>query len=366
MPHTNHMKRELISPLEVWAVFTSFYIGTRLFISPSIEITGTDAWLSDLVTILPALLFVPLLVLVHRYYPHQSLIISARTAFGRFFGTLFSFFWVWLPLYLGAMVLRFVADFLIAMIYPMVSPGTLNILAISVATYAAWLGPEVIARFALLLLPWLILGLAGMIFLALPLLDVCHLLPLFQASAGDFLRQMLNLGTYPFAEAILLITLLTYTPQQADPKKPVIWAVVTCLIIFALRDFVTIGIFGSSLSAKVLFPFFAVVRAEQLGVYLDRLDVSFVLVWLCFSLIKLTICLFLAARHLAEWAGFPDYRTILPPVTLFGLGFSLLIWRNFLGLSDFLDKIYPIFLLPWAIGYPVLLIIRAKQKQPSG
>ncbi|MDD2420664.1 MAG: endospore germination permease [Heliobacteriaceae bacterium] len=357
------MKKAFVSPLQIWTLFVGTGIGANLIFSPGVTFTQQDAWLGPLFAGTAGLVYVPLLTGLRYAYPGQSLVIAGRTACGKITGTLLAFFWVWFPLHLYVLALMNISYLLSHLVYPNTPPVVFNLLAAIVTGYAAWLGPEVIARFTVLILPWLLAGLAGLTVLTLPTIDYLYFLPVGQTSFGDFARQGLGLFAFPFSESVLLVAFLAHVPLKTNLNRTLLSSFITVSLVLSLVTTLMIGTLGPGIIADKISPLFSVVRYAGLGHYLDRLDAAFMPVWLGFVTIKMALCLYIFSRHLSEWAGFTGHRLIVPPAALLGLGFSLVFLKNLVEGFVIIDKVYFLYLVPWALGYPILLLLLAKYRR---
>ncbi|ABZ83093.1 spore germination protein, putative [Heliomicrobium modesticaldum Ice1] len=361
------MRKELISSTQVFALATIFLLGSWIILTPSSRITKQDAWIGSLLLGLPACGYALLLSAVKDLYPGENLIGLSRKAFGQRIGSILAVFWLWFPLHLAALVLNNLTSLLMYQIYPTASAITLSLPLIIVIAYSAALGPEVIARFALILLPLIIAGLLAIYGLAIPLFDAHHLFPLLEASTGDFLRQGLAGFSFPFAEMILLFPFLAHAPKDRSLLRPLLSAVILSTLLFALRDMIAIAVFGQAEVDTLLFPLFSVVLHEELGIFLDRLDVAFIPVFFFSSLIKGMICFYSFIEHLTDWLGAKERSLLIPPAALLTVGLSLFVYEHLLDVFDFANKAYALYLLPWALGFPLgALILRYRKKvKPS-
>ncbi|BDG61550.1 GerAB/ArcD/ProY family transporter [Caldinitratiruptor microaerophilus] len=316
---------------------------------------GRDAWLSVLVgamAALPVVLVVSALASRHR---GLSLVEVGQTLLGPWPGRMLGLVWPAFFIFLCSLVIRNVMDFLGMAILRGTPPLFIGASMALLAAYAVYDGIEVLARIGgLAAFVYFASGAVG-ILLVLNQADFRSALPAVEAG----LRAVWD-GALPslgwFGESVILGFLL---PHVEPPRMGLRWALGGYAVAagwLSLVTFLSIVVFGPSLTAMSTYPIFVLVQQVRIGQFFERVEVVLVSVWLTGMFVKVALCLWAAGMGVGHALGIP-YRpqTVL---VLAGVALGLTqVWAGFPAEANWGVEQWTRITFPLELGVPLLLLV---------
>ena len=306
------MIKERISSRQFTWLIVSVLVSTSSILIPGIIIfnANQNAWLALLLATAVVTVGIMLNLSLAKLFPRQAIFQYAQIILGPWFGKLISLFYGLTCLYMAAICLSVITQF-IKLTILQETPLWPLVLGLSfLAVYSAWLGIEPLARANDLIFPFTIL------FFFIPFLmtisegEAYRALPVYQLNIREILK-----GAFPgiacLAEVffVLILAPAINKPEelQSASIKGVLLAglfmtVVTQTIVFVL------GIYRASVY------FFPVLRIAQEIIVLDVFEgfASILLsAWLLLNSIKMGVFIYCYAICTAEAVGRKNYRAIL-------------------------------------------------------
>nr|WP_236588251.1 GerAB/ArcD/ProY family transporter [Tumebacillus amylolyticus] len=222
-----------------------------------------------------------------------------------------------------------------------------------VAAFYAWKGIEGISRVSLVLWSWLAVGLVALLVLNLnwmrpdkifPLLGY-GVMPLITGS-GLFLSVFVN---------ILILTL--FCSRLRNPKEVRSIGYISTILIGLTYMLVTMAflmVFSPEAAMRSPFPLYQLGRLIYIGRFIQRLEASFVFIWVVMAVIKMAVTLFMSTYLIATAFRMPVYRPLVAAVTL--IVFDLSYYpRSFVETVSFNNKY--IVAWSWSIVIVVPLLV---------
>ena len=263
------------------------------------QLAGPVAWVTPVVAF-P--LLVGLAALIFRVLKNTQLgeglsLVTIRVL-GNFFGKALVLVWsAWLIFHAG-FTLRSGADRFVATVYTNSQPWPFVAIMAVLGLITSLGRAKTLARSAELFRPMMVVVLLLIILFALPDLELNYLLPvtlddaLPVLSGGIIVTDVISLAI--FASAFLK----GYKDSQL-PKTGhfVIFFIISC-ILASLICAITIGLFGSTLTARLSYPFFSLVRDETIVFTMERVEALVVGLWVLPDFILISIELIIASDNL--------------------------------------------------------------------
>ena len=246
----------------------------RLYPALSAQAAGKAAWLSVLLALPP--------LLGYTFFLSRlpcGLCELSEQGLGRRFGRtaeLLLGFWLLLE---ASFTLRAGAERMILALFPSAGPG-LFVICMGLLALIAALGPlRSLLRFARMVLPFMLAGLALVLISALGSADLSELWPLRLRDLSGALR-----GTLPVLDTLGLGLYLPWLllPRGLPGKRFRDWALwlgEMSLLFLGLAAAI-LGHFGAELSAGLSLPFFTLVRNLVFSRSLERLEALVVALWI--------------------------------------------------------------------------------------
>jgi spore germination protein KB len=78
--------------------------------------------------------------------------------------------------------------------------------------------------------------------------------------------------------------------------------------------------------------------------------------------IKISICIYAAAKALSQVFGIGDYRKLVTAVTTFSVVLSVWVYENQLEMFEWAQKVWPYYSIPFQVVIPFILFVLSLKK----
>lgn len=311
-----------------------------------------DAWAAALLAAVGAALITFVIGGLAPKFEDQTVIQYAQELLGSFLGKAVSLIYLVVFLFMAAVDVRIYGEVLVTGFIPE-TPLLFVISTMVIASaYAVYEGIEVIARSAEFIFP-LFLGMLFVTLLAaIPSMDIGRLQPVLARGTKPVLIGSIT----PISMVLQMMTLPFLLPRTRQPQRGVktaIWSVVLAALLLMVSAIVTIGVLGSDLAERSVFPFFVLARTIRLTDFLERLEALVVFPWGFGLFIGVAVYLYCGAKGLTQVFGLKDYRPLIPPMAIIWIAMALHLSSDMVELAKFLQ--------PHTIGPFALLLIGVPQ-----
>ena len=133
------------------------------------------------------------------------------------------------------------------------------------------------------------------------------------------------------------------------------------ILLTSLRNLLVLG---SETLSGLLFHSTMAVSLIRLG-FLQRLEMTVVIVFLVCVFIKVSICIFAVCNGVSKVFGFDDYKFIATPVALLMLSFSFFVYKSTMESQFFASNIWPYYSFPFQVIIPLIIFIVAEIRSRS-
>ncbi len=359
------MRKEQITDKEGICILTIFIMGSTLILGVGVEAKNA-AWIAVSIGII---MVIPMIFVYSRIlslFPGRDLFDILSIAFGKFFGKVFAFLYIWYAFHLGALVIRNFGEFIntitlpeTPMLVPMLFLGAVGI-------FAARSGVEVLGRTSAYLFPILIFILVAVNILAIPQFRFNNLKPVLAEGFAPVIKGGFAAFSFPFAESILFIGILFTLKTKKSPRKVYFTSVFfagAVIVLLSIRNIVILG----ELLGKSYFPSHVAVSRIAVGEFLQRIEISVSFVFAVCAFVKSTVCLLVASKGISKVFNLNDYRSIVIQTGLLMTLFADTVYKNTMEMNYWVHKVYAYYAFPFQVIIPLIVwvILEVKKRKES-
>jgi spore germination protein KB len=297
----------------IWILFTvEVVMAVWLRVSPAIEVSRQDAWISMLVAGMIGAAITYLVVQLSVLHPGQSLAVFSRKLLGRWVGGLLVLPYLVAWYILAGDVLRSFADFVHLILLDRTPLWVIMLLMAGMMTaMTVYIGMNGIARFCEIAGPLTLVTLVVSFLFNAGNADLANLLPVF---ADTGWRNILK-ASYPpasfFGESFLLLVIVSMLQHPGKALKRSMTSLLMTVALVLASTVTVLLVFGPNVSAKMRFPYFMLVRSINILDFVQNVDIFVLCIWVFGVCAKISFYLFLASSEMAHCLGVKDWRRIV-------------------------------------------------------
>ncbi|HWI60666.1 MAG TPA: endospore germination permease [Symbiobacteriaceae bacterium] len=326
---------------------------------------GPDAWIAILLGSLFGNLMLWVLLRQAAVRPQFTPIERLQSAFGPVAGAIAGVCYLLLFLYDTMVSTRMYAGLLVSQPMPETPTEAFVFMLIFAAAYAAWKGPEVVARVGEFMTPLIFLGLAVVLVFGINQMDPRSLKPVLAYGWGQVLRAAL-FSTFVHVE---LAALLMFVPLVRDPRRMVRAGVLGSLsagMVTVVAAACLIMFYGAPRTQRLVFPLYDMARAITFADFFERIDALFVFAWTAGSFIKVALLLWALAYGMGQLLGVKNWRALIRPLALLTGFVAMRVYANQAEVRILTSpQVYTFIALPFLVLFPLALAL-AEALRPGG
>lgn len=320
------MKKDVISPSQLFAMILLFELGTALVVPIGLE-SQRSVWLSILIALPGGVLFFSMYGYLHRQFP--NLIISAitRKILGRWIALPVNLLFISLFMFNGSRNLREAGSLLVAASYDKTPILIINLIMLLAVVYVLNKGLEVLGRMAeIYMIVMISMGVSlNFIVIASGLVDLKNLFPLHLKDWEQAFRSAYpNIWIFPYLELIVMTTILPYLGKGTKVNRTGIFAIVLSGLLLSITHAIEISVLGEDIYGRATFPLFTTVSLVNVADFIQRLDAFVFLTLIIGVFFKLTLYCYSAMAIAGEIFNVRDTRKLALPIGVVVLFLSLL------------------------------------------
>ena len=354
------MQKETITEKQSILLIVVFTIGSSLVIGIG-KGAKNEEWIA---TILGFLMVAPMLLLYSRIqslFAGKNLFEIVNLSLGKVAGSFICVLYIIYALFLGAAVARNFGEFVTIMSLTH-TPIIVPLLALGfVCIFAVKMGVEVIGRTVVFLSVIIILTIIFVQLLTIPEFDPNKLKPFFSNGLNPLLKGGYSAFVVPFAESVLFLGVLSPFNTKRSPYKVFFTGISLSTLIFVVVIIRNTGILGNMLDT-FYFPSYEAISMVNIGDFLQRVEVTVTIIFMCGIFIKCTICLLFTCKGIRNLFNLSDYRSVAVQTGLIMTYFSLIMIDSSMEMHYVAFEIYPYFAIPFQILMPIVIWIFAEFK----
>lgn len=356
------MKREMPLSTQQLAFLVFLFIPGSSLVFLTARAAGQSAWLAELLGMIPGLYILWAIFKLHTWFPGQRITQISTLALGRVLGTILNLVFFWGTFII---VLTFVYDIalLLKVIYPMIPRLILYPIILLPCLYAIYQGLTVLGRMGELFFFVAIFFIALAIVIALPLMDLSKLLPIYNGWK-PLLAGALYAADWPFMEVVIFGLFLPLVSGLKKGKRKVyLWYIISAAAL-VLLDLESISILGPALTRLFQFPIFEVFRQVGFGEF-RRLELGFLLLWFLTGTTVVIIFLQGLLFICQDVFALKDYKPLIIPFGLSLIVFTAVMFPSDIAYQALNFKYLGFYTFPVNLLYPTIILVAAKLRRPS-
>ena len=346
------VEKARISGIQLFFFLIGFLYGSTSILNAAIS-AKNDAWLAIILGGAGGALLAAMYVAVALLNPSKTLVEILRDRFGRFAGNVVALLYIWYFIHLASLVFRNFGEFITTATFPETPMAVITGIFAALLVYGINSGVEVMGRVGELFMPFIPLIVIIISLSVLTTCDFMSFLPVLENGINPVLHAAFGFMTFPFGEMVVFLMLFPHLNKRGNMKKIVALSV---LFIVALNLFIffrDVCVLGSDLMYRATFvPHMTSLLIPGINVE-PLVDINL----LIGGGMKISICIYAAAKALSQVLGIDDYRKLTMAITTFCVVLSIWLYENVLEMFNWAEKVWPYYSIPFQIAIPLLLLI---------
>jgi len=355
------MDNKPISTLQLAILIFLLIPGNSLVFVPGTA-AAQDAWLSSLLAIGSGLFVLYAIIKLHDIYPGQKITTISTSVLGKIPGIIFNLLFLW-SILLYTVWLFYSLIMLLEIIYPLQPSIFLLSILMLTCVFFMYTGLNALGRFGeLLIWPVLLFLFAGVI-LVMPIIDLSNLQPVL-VNWKPVVAGILYVAEWPFTIVVVMGLFLPMVSGLSNRKSrlKIYWWYLGGGAFLVLYTILTYASLGNELISIYQFPVYEMFRLAGFGDF-QRIELLFFFLWFTTGIACIIIFYQVLLFMVQDICGLPDYKSLILPLGLFLLVFTLYMFPNTIEYELLGFKDIPVYTLPINFLYPTVLLIAAKIKQ---
>lgn len=355
---------EKISTRQLYWLVLGFLIGTSIIITPGVEFAAQDTWVSETIA-----LFIGLIMcfLISKFYlagEDMTFLEFNQRIFGNIISSILIIIYLMFSIFLCSLVVRNIGDLMTTTIHPETPIEIFNIVIVLVSAYGIKKGIETISRTFEILMPLVIMLSLILIALLATEVNLDFLMPVLSQDAISIFKGSLVISAFPYTETVVFLFLMPHIGEVKKAGKGVLWAIIYGGVLLIMRPIFSVGIFGPTEAAKIIFPLHVATRQIMIGEFLERLEIIMLFIWISTTFIKITVLYYVSVKGLSDLFLINDHRILVIPVGLIIATLSIINYDNILQEFVVAQRVWPLISIPIGLLLPslTLLIFSIKQR----
>jgi spore germination protein KB len=328
-------------------------IGTTILIVPAglASEAKQDAWIPAILGVGLGLLVISLYNALGGLYPQMTLVEYCKKILGKWMGTTVSISFIYFTFIGASTLIWLMGNFLVTQIMPNSPAITIHTFFVLIVIMGVRLGLEPIARSAEIFLPWV--GLFFLLLLLLPIPDsnLENIQPMFDSEVKPIMRGTLSFLSVATLPLIIFHMIVPNGKRSKETNKAFYIGSIIGGIVLISITILTILVLGPGLTARNLYPSFALAKKVGIKGVLERIEVIMAILWFLTIYFKTTIYSYAAIKGVAQLLSLKDYRILTLPFGMMVLAVSLIIYPDVIYESEWDVKTW----IPFAATYGLIL-----------
>ncbi len=230
---------------------------------------------------------------------------------------------------------------------------------ISVSAYMVYCGARTIGKWTRLMVPVVVFILLVTIVLSYNRYDVENILPIGEQSFSKLANGSLTVFSFPFGEAVIVLTLGSHIKGKRAPYKVLFGAFLVSFLMLFVIQLRNMLVLGPYISYAKYYTSYTAAGYISVGTFINRIEGSIMLNYNLSAIGKITLCIFALTKMNGSLFGLSNNKNIIMPISLLLLAFSMINFKNVMELFMFFEM-YRYVALPFQIGLPLIIWIVAE------
>lgn len=356
------MEKARISSIQLFLLLIGFLYGSTVILNSALG-AKNDAWLAILLGGVGGALLIGIYVSIALLNPSKTLVEILRDRFGKFIGNAVAILYIWYFIHLAALVFRNFGEFIATVTFPETPMVVVIGIFAVILVYAINSGVEVIGRLSELFVPVLPVVVLIISLSLITTHDFTAFLPMLENGMAPVLNAAFGFIAFPFGETVAFLMLFPHLNKKGSLKKIAALSVLFLVVLSLLLFFRDIIVLGSNLMQQATF----VPHLTALLILGQNVEPLVDINLLIGGGVKISVCIYAAAKALSQVAGIGDYRKLTVAITTFCVVLSIWVYENVLEMFSWAGKLWLYYSIPFQMVIPLLLLFLSlrKRNEPS-
>lgn len=360
------MEKGKISSLQLAFMMYPTIVATAILSAPSLTAgyAKNDLWLSPILASLPGFVIVYIVYKLHKLYPKQTVIQFSGQIIGPVLGKILGVIFIFTFIQITGLITRTYAEFIVGSFLLHTPIIVIIDSMIFLCALMVSVGIEGLGRVAQLFSPIFIFPLFILFFLVIPEFDFKNIFPIL----GNGIMPPIKGAVVPsgwFTEFFLISVLLPFLSDREKGMKYQMMTVFFVMMTLVGVNLIVLFVLGSTTANRV-YPLMLISRYISIADFFEHLESVVMAIWIVGAFVKISVFYYVAALSTAQWLNLSDYRSVVWPIGILIVEFSLWSFPSAMELEHFVKgaatyqvlfifTIIPLFLL-------MIAVIRKRKK----
>ncbi|TMV46968.1 spore gernimation protein [Paenibacillus mesophilus] len=347
-----------ISERQFMVLVFLYTVGTTILVIPSgmAAAAKQDAWIGALAGVCLAPLMIWLYAALWRLFPDKTFVGICEAVLGKWLGLAVSVLFSFYSFIGAATVLFYVGNFFKTHFIPNTPPSFTNILFAIVVVMGVRLGLEALSRTAELMLPWIVLLFVILVATLTPEIKFENVQPVLETGIKPILMSGLSFAGTAYMPVVFLFALFPCVQNQDKARKRLFTAALIGGMCVVLVTALCILILGADITARSMFPSYALVKKINIGGFLQRIEAILAGLWFITTYIKTTFYFYGWVSSFAEILKLNEYRSVTMPFGIIMVVFSLVVYPDVVYMQKWDSTVFLPYILTMGLFIPLLLL----------
>ncbi|WP_426446075.1 GerAB/ArcD/ProY family transporter [Paenibacillus sp. S-38] len=222
---------------------------------------------------------------------------------------------------------RSYADIVNTMVYQKTPPNALYAMFLLAAYYISKRGFEAIGRTAWIIIPYIEVFLALLVFFVWQDIDWLHLAPAAGPGWDHLIRQS-PFYTAIFGEMVLMAAFVPFVRTASEFRRASFLCFIFSSIKIVVMTAVYIAVFDYPAAKNMAYPFQQLTRTATIGQFITHVESIFLAFWLIAAVIHISVYLYMLAFIFARTFRMDEFEPLILPLAVLVLLLGLLPENN--------------------------------------
>lgn len=348
--------KEIISGRQLVLLVFTFIIATGTLFIPNIvtQVAKQDGWISILIGAIPALIVVLIVTSLGLKYPNKSLIEYSQIIIGKWPGKVIGIIYILFYIHLSSIIVREITSTIHETLLQNISLETITIIIFLACAYSVKMGLETITRANVLNLFITYIAIFTVFFLLIKDMNLEMLTPILSEGISPVLKSSVSPAGW-FCEVVSIAFIIPFLNKPKEARAASLLGVTWVAVTLSFMTILVLSIFGPQLTASLSFPTLEAVRYINVGEYIQRVEIIFLIPWIVSNYLKICFFYYISVLIVSKFFKIEKTKTMVIPIGIIIFSFSILLFANNVDLSAFLSLSWGWYSLPIELGIPAIL-----------
>jgi len=359
------LQKEVISQKQAILLITTFIMGIGVTAGIG-GVSKQDVWLAMLISMAASTIIIAVFCRIIKLFPQTDLFNLLDMLFGKIVGRIIALIFTWYAFHVGMVLISTISEFIRIVSLDSTPQCVITLVTGIVIAYAVRCGIEAVGRWVTIFFPVIIVISLSLTLLAINMYDYDRLKPFLYDGFKPVLQDAFTLISRPFAETVIFLGIAGCFQKSSNPYKIFYYSMLIggfYLLQVSVRTIILIGTGNTSIQ---MFPPYVTVRLIKLGDFIQRIELIGAVSIVTSVFTKATAYLFFVSKGVSHLLNMDSYHVISTPVVLLTAAYSLFLFDNAVYVTEWAEKIFPLYALPYQILLPIIIWIAAEIKARKG